>query len=190
MPPLNREPRLKPFIPVILFAFLCLAVSFYFIIRASQVKLQEKELQAPSTHKDAIAFDELAYEAWIIRYLENYSKTYYKEIHTSHLTNESIRLSQHKRLAEDYTKLLNDANAILAPRRYVELHDILREEAWISSQMHMQYPLSYTSYKLSYFQKMKKRNQALLLMEKQEPKLLFRWLIQEKATFQANSQDK
>lgn len=190
MPSLNREPSLKPFILIILLSFFCFAFSFYSIIRASQGDQQETALQTPSTHTDAVAFDELAYETWIIRYLENYSKTYYKELHTSHLSSESVRLSQHKRLAEDYAKLLNDANSVLAPQRYIELHDILREEAWISSQMHTQYPLSYTLYKLSYFQKMKKRNQALLLMEKQEPKLLFRWLIQEKATFQANSQDK
>lgn len=190
MPSLNREPNLKLFILLILLAFLCFALSFYLIIRASQGDRQEKALQAPSTHSDAVTFDELAYETWVIRYLEDYSKIYYKEIHTSHLSSESIRLSQHKRLAEDYEKLLNDANSVLAPQRYIELHDILREEAWVSSQMHKQYPLSYTLYKLSYFQKMKKRNQALLLMEKQEPKLLFRWLIQEKATFQANSQDR
>jgi hypothetical protein len=111
-------------------------------------------------------------------------------MHAIHLTSESIRLTQHKQLAEDYFNLMEDANKVKAPPRFIELHDILREEAWISAQMHKQYPLSYQKYQLSYFEKMKKRNQALLLMEKQEPKLLFRWLIQEKAVFQANSQDK
>lgn len=190
MPPLNRDSNEKAFVFFVLTAFLGLTLSFFFMLNSNLGKFEEDTPSTPSIQKNALEYDEPAYETWLVRYLEGYSSIYYQEIHTMHLKSESVRIKQHKQLDEAYMKLMDEANKVKAPLRYAELHDIMREEAWISSQMHKQYPLSYRQYQLAYFQKMKKRNQALLWMERQEPKLLFRLLIQEKAAFQANSLDK
>jgi hypothetical protein len=190
MSSLNRETSLKSYNSLILLSFLCLSLAFFFIIRAPQKIDKDSSISLPPMDTKAAILDEPAYEAWIIRYLEEYAKTYYTEMHTMNLNSENIRLSQHRRLANDYVVLFNKANLILPPQRYTEIHNIIREEAWLSSKMHLHYPISYSKYQTSYFQKMKRRNQIILLLEKQEPKLLYRWLIQEKAVFQSNSQDK
>lgn len=190
MSSLNREVFIKSCKTAFILSFLCFSLSFFLLIKASPKADQDFAINLPPINNEGTALDEPGYEAWIIRYLEDYAQNYYTEIHTMHLSNEHIRIQQHKRLASNFEMLFNRASLIVPPRRYSEIHHTLREEAWISSMMHRQYPNSYFHYQSTFFQKMKKRNQVILLMEKQEPKLLYRWLIQEKAAFQSKSQDK